>query len=127
MTAWQNGLLAVEYLHPGRNITYECTVPGGLLTVWKGTALGHCVIRLHHPRFGTKDAFDSCQNGPGTIVGQGVKREKDNYTSLLTIFITPDLNGKIIECHLINGGDDDILINSTMLHLYFSGMYSNYA
>ena len=125
LTAWQNGLLAIEYLHPGRNVTYECTASGGLFTVWRGSALGHyCVITLYHHDFGSKDAFGSCNNG--TIVGQGVKREEDNYTSLLTVFISPDLNGKIIECHLIDGRDGDIRINSTMLHLYFSGMYYAY-
>ena len=114
------------YIHPGRNITYECIAPGGLFTVWKGSALGHyCVITLYHHHFGTKDAFGSCNSG--TIVAQGVKREKDNYTSLLTIFVGPDLNGKVIECYLINGiRHGDIRINSTMLHIYFNGMFHAY-
>ena len=124
LTVWQNRSLAIEYLHPGRNVTYECTASGGLFTVWKGSALGHyCVITLYHRHFGSKDAFGSCNNG--AIVGQGVKQEKDNYTSLLTVFVSPDLNGKTIECHL-NGRDGDIRINFTMLHLYFSGMYHAY-
>ena len=117
---WQNGV-AVEYIHPGRNITYECTASGGQFTVWRGSALGsQCVVTLYHRHFGTKDAFDSCKNG--TVVGQGIRRDKDNYTSLLTVFVSPDLNGKTIECHLINGGHGEIQISSMMLHLFFSGM-----
>ena len=120
LTVRQNGSLASEYLHPGRNVTYECTASGGLFTVWRGSALGqYCVIILRHHHFGSKDAFGSCNNG--AIVGQGVKQEKDNYTSLLTVFVSPDLNGKTIECHL-RDGDIWRIINSTTLHLYFSGM-----
>lgn len=114
-------MFADEYIHPGRNVTFECTASGGQFTVWRGSALGHqCVITLYHHHFGTKDAFGSCNNG--TVVGQGIRRDKDNYTSLLTLFVSLDLNGKMIECHLINGGQGEIRINSTMLHLFFSSM-----
>lgn len=123
LAVWQNRLVALEYIHPGRNVTYECTASGGQFTVWKGSALGRqCVITLYHGHFGTKDAFGSCNNG--MVVGRGIRREKDNYTSLLTIFVSPDLNGKMVECHLIDGGHGEIRINYTMLHLFFSGMYT---
>ena len=124
LAVWQNRLVALEYIHPGRNVTYECTASGGQFTVWKGSALGHqCVITLYHGHFGTKDAFGSCNNG--MVVGRGIRREKDNYTSLLTIFVSPDLNRKMVECHLIDGGHGEIRINYTMLHLFFSGMCHN--
>ena len=87
LAVWQNRLVALEYIHPGRNVTYECTASGGQFTVWKGSALGRqCVITLYHGHFGTKDAFGSCNNG--MVVGRGIRREKDNYTSLYLLYLS---------------------------------------
>ena len=65
------------------SMTYECTVVGGFITIWKGSAISSLCedsrsgIFLLHNRF--VDHPILCDNG--TIVGKGVKVENNSYTS----------------------------------------------
>lgn len=121
---WQNLLFAVDYVRPGANATYECTISGGDVTVWKGSALGHkCVIALDHDDFETNyNAFASCNNG--TVFVRGITDETGNYISQLTILVTPDVNAKMINCYMytFSQGHGEMRINSFVLHLLLDGM-----
>ena len=92
-------------LCPGDVVTYECTVIGGLSTIWKGNAFDdRCVseIVLIHQRYTSPGAYISCSNE--TIVARGLPVEvNETYTSQLSVTLTTDLLGKSIECHHENG------------------------
>ena len=83
---------------PGDTLTYECTVTGGILTIWTGTAF-ECPsinneILLLHDTYGSVSG--SCNNGD--IVARSLSAEGNNYTSQLNVTITPETAGKTIEC-----------------------------
>ena len=87
---------------PGYTVTYECTVMGGIGTVWRGSAI-NCEnsaneVFLLHNRFGLsdRDYTKTCNNG--TISGRGVRVTGGFYTSQLSVKISLDLLGKTVEC-----------------------------
>lgn len=87
-------------------MTYECTVVGGQLTVWTGNAFicpsDNDEVALLHSRFNSAYGTNrSCNNG--TIVGQSLSVEGNNYTSQLNITVTPDIAGKTVMCSSDNG------------------------
>ena len=87
---------------PGQNVTYECTVVGGLLTVWGGSVMGTgCEITLFH---GYPGSYTICNNG--AVVGRGVEVNNNCFTSQLTILLTPDLNQRTIQCSVDTGVEE---------------------
>lgn len=80
--------------------------------MWKGNIVAGCEIALLHNQFNTD--FGTCNNG--AVVGRGVRNESNCYTSQLTVLVTPDLNGRTIECHS-DDGVREILVNFTTLLL----------
>ena len=75
------------------NISYQCTVDGGILTLWIGSAFTcpTVSITLLHSLFTqTGGVSDSCSNL--TAVSVGVSGTE--YTSRLTLTATTELNGK---------------------------------
>ena len=76
---------------PGDTLTYECTVMGGVASFWTGTAL-YCEdeIVLIHNRFmpSAYSTSGSCNNG--TAVARSISVEGNNYTSQLTVTVTPE-------------------------------------
>ena len=70
----------------GQNFTYECSVTGGLFTVWSGSVISQgCEITLLHAQFDSSTGI--CNNG--AVVGQAVREENNCYTSQLVIQVTP--------------------------------------
>lgn len=98
--AARNELLATaDCVCPGENATYECTVHGGVLTVWSGSVFDDgCSILLNHSQFESGDEDGVCNNG--TVVARGIRKENNYYTSQLTIFVSSNLTGRTIECHV---------------------------
>ena len=88
---------------PGRELRLQCTVVGGVNTLWRGSALRDCQyneIQLQHSRFGDRSPVGECDNGG--IVAHGVRRVDNNFTSELVININLDknstLSGNTITC-----------------------------
>ena len=104
---------------PGDTLTYDCTVVGGGLTVWKGNAFicpsNNDEIALLHRRFESENGTNnSCTNG--AIVGKSLAVEGNNYTSQLNVTITPETAGKTIMC-IGDNGTTTMLIFSLLIPL----------
>ena len=89
---------------PGHELRLQCTVVGGVVAVWRASALtdcGHNEILLQHHRFRDGTPVGECNNG--RIVAHGVRRVGNNFTSELIINLDANatLNGNIIECFMI--------------------------
>ena len=86
----------------GDIMTYECTVVGEGAFIWSGSALdcpstNNEIVLLHIDfRF-----YSTCNNGD--IVGRIVSADTNNYTSQLSVTITPATAGKTIQCEYDNG------------------------
>ena len=103
---------------PEYTLTYECTVKGGVATVWNGDAFD-CVssnnaITFLHLRFMSGDKPTTCNNG--TIIGQTLGIEDNCYTSQVNVTVSPKLTGRNIKCI-----QDDLVeaLNVSM----FTGIY----
>ena len=96
---------------PGDTLTYECTVMGGIWTVWTGSAFNCYEIALLHSRFMNTRTY-TCNNG--AIVAQSLSVEGNYYTSQLNVTITPDIIGKTIEC-IVDNGTRSILLYSWVI------------
>ena len=89
-------------------LVFECSVIGGVLTVWSGTAFNYnCEstnneIALLHNRFNASNLY-SCNED--AVVGQVIHVEHNQYTSQLNITINncSTLIGKNITCTHDNG------------------------
>ena len=82
---------------PGYTSIYECTVFGGAATVWKGTVFdcpstNNEVILFHGINFTSQ----TCNNK--VITGRVIMVENGAYTSQLTVRVSTEMNGSIIEC-----------------------------
>ena len=80
--------------------TFTCTVVGGIVTRWIGTAFnctgnGNAIGLFHDSFFGIVQTCGTL-TGRGTVVNDSVN--PNCYTSELTIPIASDLNGLIVNC-----------------------------
>ena len=97
------------------SVTFECSVLGGIATVFQGSALSCGAtsdeISLLHSRFNmTSGTNGSCSGG--LIVAQSVGVESNCYTSTLNVtFISPNLIGRMISC-IKDDGIASILIDT---------------
>ena len=92
---------------PGDILTYECTVMDQYRgsTVWRGTAFRSCDdgdIILLHSRFQSNGGTVHVCND-GAVVARIVSAEGNNYTSQLSVVVTPEIVGNSIECRHDNG------------------------
>ena len=94
-----------ECVCPGDKLTYKCTVTRGAQTIWNGSAFDcpdrHNQIKLdlnlwHHHYW-----YERCTNA--TIEGWILSTGGNNYTSQLSITVTPDTTRKSIVCLSDNG------------------------
>ena len=110
----------------GYNSLYECTVVGGVATVWKGTTFDCSStdneVILFHSINSTSQPAEACNNG--AIVGHAIEFETDTYTSQLTVQFSSELNGSTISCAHDNGVDTPV-IGSTLLTIT-TGSYLYY-
>jgi hypothetical protein len=93
----------------GGNVTFRCSVRGGIFTVWKGNLLAsECQtsgITLPHRDFPYVNA--SCGNGKANAISGG-ESSKLNVSELTLTAISETTNGGYIQC----AGDDGIVIVS---------------
>ena len=112
----KNELVATTHCFcPGLEFNYfNCTVIGGLFTVWKGSAFNDgCEITLPHINFNTGTATGSCNNR--AITAQGIRGENDCYTSQLTIRPSISLQGVTVEC-AVNDNSGEMTIGHIVLN-----------
>ena len=88
---------------PGQNVSYSCTVNGGVFTKWSGTAFmcGGNEIILRHNDF--EGSVRECNNG--AIAGYGTQIDGDCYTSRLDVTLSPELNGRTVTCSVDDGNN----------------------
>ena len=89
---------------PGHELKLQCTVFGGINTLWRGSALRDCQyteIVLPHSWFRDRSPVGVCNNGG--IVAHGVRRVDNNFTSELDIDANFTLRGNSIECAVDDG------------------------
>ena len=101
-------------------LTFNCTVLGGIATLWKGTAfdcpLNDNEILLRHGRFGTGGTSGECNNR--AIVGRSVSVEgADCYTSRLSVTISDGLNNETVRCILNSDSGMAIPVGETSLNV----------
>ena len=109
---------------PGYNSLYECTVTGGIATVWTGTAI-NClladneIILSHNTNFTSLKA-ETCNSR--AITGRAIKAENETYTSQLSVRVSPELDGSTIVCAHDTGADTTV-IGSTLLTITQGGCH----
>ena len=109
---------------PGYDSLYQCTVTGGIATIWKGTIV-NCrsadneVILLHNTNF-TSLRAESCNNG--AITGRAIRVENSTYTSQLIVRISTEMNGSTIDCAHDTGVGTPV-IGSTLLTITKGGYH----
>ena len=93
-----------------QNVTYQCTVCGGLFTVWKFPNSGcESDITLRHANFSAQIPIE-CDKI--TAVGQGLDIKNDCYTSELTILVRPSIT---IGCAVDNGTAERVINSSELI------------
>ena len=87
----------------GCELVVQCTVTGGVATIWQGTVLDGCQndeITLRHTQFNTGTVFNqSCGTMP-PIVGRSISAADGSFISQLIVTLCNNtiINGTIIEC-----------------------------
>ena len=83
----------------GEIISYECTVDGGVVTIWTGSAFNCSAvsIALLHDQFTQPDRVSgTC----GDLTAMSVGVSGTQYISRLTLTATTELNGRMVNCTL---------------------------
>ena len=83
---------------PGDVLTYQCSVSGGIATVWRGSAFD-CInnsITLHHEQYGFGNAIGECSDSH--LLGQGLYLDNRQYVSILNVTVNSNFNNTTIEC-----------------------------
>ena len=108
--------------YPGDTLTYECTVEGGVATVWKGSVFDLCEKSDYRPLLHTRDYTNSskvqyveCDNIT-TVVLQAIASDNNtmNHTSYATIIAHCKLDGLTIVCLNDNGSEEIMVGNITI-------------
>ena len=88
---------------PGDVLSYNCTVVGGIATVWRGTAFDcpettNNEIILRHSRFSVAEGtFGSCSGGIIRGRSLGVQ-DSMCYISQVNVTVNSGHNGQTVEC-----------------------------
>ena len=103
---------------PNHNITFQCTTVGGGITIWQGSAF-QCPqlsngITLYHSRF--LEAVEPCCNDGAICAHADSIVSPDCFVSNLTVYITPDLDGRTVRCEY-DDGNSVILVRSFILNI----------
>ena len=107
---------------PGHELRLECTVVGGGVTLWRGSAFD-CTskqnsIALRHSQFENRTVMEMCNDG--AVIGHSIGKTSVGldfeFTSQLIIRLDVDatLDGRTVECAYDNN-TDDILIGSHII------------
>jgi hypothetical protein len=101
---------AIDCACPEDQLVYECSVQGGVATVWQGSAfdcgLASDNIILRHSR---SNSVGVCNNG--RLMAQIVEAFNGTFTSQLNITVIEDMNNKTIECAVEYVNETSSVIN----------------
>jgi hypothetical protein len=99
-------------------VTFECTVTGGIFTVWNGDAF-QCIneeIILRNRDFGASPPPTGiCMRSDGQIIGEGVSQQNNSFTSRLSFNFTQGLVGSTVNCIVDVNGVDTSTIGTSVL------------
>ena len=98
--------------------TYECSILGGGVTIWNGSAFDcpQNEIRLRHSQFTNFQATGECNNG--TIVASSIGISEGCYISRLNITIVQEIINESVECvHHNNIINSDVSIGQRILEI----------
>ena len=120
-----------ECVCPGHELRLECTVVGGVTTVWRGTAFD-CKgqgdeIALRHTLFDNGRAIGKCSNG--IIVGRNQNKTSDGrfisqliiHLPLLNATYNNTLDGKTVQC--VHDADSRTVIGNHTIAYTRDGTY----
>ena len=87
---------------PGEVLTFVCTVVGGTITIWKGSAF-HCPsvgnqIILRHTLFNNSQSIMPLPCNDGLIVGQPLNVTGDSYISELNVTVNDEVHNQTVQC-----------------------------
>ena len=114
---------------PGHVLTFECTVMGGSVTIWRGSALG-CDIILAHDRYNESLNYNkTCSSNrniigwPRNVLQNMTENGTNSYRSQLNITVTASMFGERIEC--IHEGGSTMNNNDIIgFHVISTGFYN---
>ena len=105
---------AIDCVCPEDQRVYECSVPGGVATVWRGSAfdcgLASNSIILRHSN---PNSVGTCNNGH--LVAESIETFNGTFTSQLNVTVSEDLHNKTIECAIEYGNGTVSAINMTTI------------
>ena len=97
----------------GDQLTLECSVQGGVATVWHGSAfdcISNSIILLHSQQ----STGGGCNDEK--IVAHSIGEFNNTYVSQLTVNVTEGMNNKTIECAADAGnGTMEVVMLSTLI------------
>ena len=101
------------------NLAYQCTVSGSGTTVWQGSAFtcdnnNDGTLQLRHSQFANGSLIRECNSDDRIITARAVGVMGDNYTSQLTMSVTPEINNKTVQCVHDNGTTVGVISTSTV-------------
>ena len=108
----------------GYNQTFECTVFGGGLTIWRGTALSGCQrneIRLRHSAYINSQATGQCNGGEIMAESVGASISENCYTSQLSLAVGEEMINETIECLYSDLGNIIETVGQRILNLTLNG------
>jgi hypothetical protein len=125
VSATGNNLILLDdgCICPNHNITFQCTTVGGGITVWQGSAF-QCPqssdeIALRHAQF--LGSVGVCNDGAICAHADSIPAA-NCFISNLTVYITPDLEGRAVRCEY-DDGTEVHLIDSFTLNITRSKLY----
>ena len=104
ISANNNNLLYCNYygsrVCPEDIIVFDCSVSGGVATVWKGSifncrAGGNQIVLRHHNNF-EHGVSGTCNDGD--IVAYSSEVTNNSYNSQLNVTVTPEMHNGTVEC-----------------------------
>ena len=105
-----------QCLCPQHNVTFECTVTGGIFTVWNGNAF-QCInqeIILRNSDFGSNSPPTGiCMHNDGQIFGEGISQENNSFTSRLSLNFTEGMVGRTVNC-IVDGASTSTIGSSVL-------------
>ena len=104
---------------PGDILTFECTVEGGIATVWKGTVFNLCEdqdISFRHSRLNdineTQKLIDC--NNVTTVVAMIIRSHNLTYTSEFSFTANCGLDGLTVECYKDDESNETLIGRKTV-------------
>ena len=102
---------------PGDTLIYECSIAGGGVTVWKGTAFDchdqRNEVSFLHSRF---NGSLRCSGADRELVARTLSVESNCYSSQLNVTVSSNLNGTSVKC-VYDNGTDEIEIGSENVNI----------